>query len=242
MKEILRKFKKVASLMPEKIYRDAIFHGVAAAIEHEEILANNVYKTVIDIGANKGQFSLAVRKNLPEADIFAFDPLNNAAETFKKVFIKDEKTHFFNYAIGPSAGEELIHISKKDDSSSLLSIGELQTKLFPGTEEIQKLPIKISPLKDLIKKENIIKPALLKLDVQGFEYDALLGCESFLDMFNDIYCECSYVELYVGQKLADDVEDLLKGFGFYLDNSYNISYDSEGNKIQSDLFFKRENK
>ena len=42
MKEILRKFKKVASLMPEKIYRDAIFHGVAAAIEHEEILANNV--------------------------------------------------------------------------------------------------------------------------------------------------------------------------------------------------------
>ena len=228
--------------MPEKIYRDAIFHGVAAAIEHEEILANNVYKTVIDIGANKGQFSLAVRKNLPEADIFAFDPLNNAAETFKKVFIKDEKTHFFNYAIGPSAGEELIHISKKDDSSSLLSIGELQTKLFPGTEEIQTLPIKISPLKDLIKKENITKPALLKLDVQGFEYDALLGCESFLDMFNDIYCECSYVELYVGQKLANDVEDLLKGFGFYLDNSYNISYDSEGNKIQSDLFFKRENK
>ena len=92
--------------MPEKIYRDAIFHGVAAAIEHEEILANNVYKTVIDIGANKGQFSLAVRKNLPEADIFAFDPLNNAAETFKKVFIKDEKTHFFNYAFGPSAGEQ----------------------------------------------------------------------------------------------------------------------------------------
>ena len=104
------------------------------------------------------------------------------------------------------------------------------------------MPIKISPLKDLIKKENITKPALLKLDVQGFEYDALLGCESFLDMFNDIYCECSYVELYVGQKLANDVEDLLKGFGFYLDNSYNISYDSEGNKIQSDLFFKRENK
>ena len=226
--------------MPEKIYRNAILHGVAAAIEHEEVLTKNYYKTVIDIGANKGQFSLAVRKNFPEANIFAFDPLTNAAKTFKKVFVNDENIHFFNFAIGPSSGEELIHISKKDDSSSLLSIGELQTKLFPGTEEVKTLPIKISPLKDLIEKENIIKPALLKLDVQGFEYDALLGCESLLDMFDHIYCECSYVELYVGQKLANDVEDLLKGFGFYLDNSYNISYDNEGNKIQSDLFFKRE--
>ena len=239
MKQLIRKLKKITSLIPEKIYRNAIFHGVAAAIEHEEVLTKNFYTTIIDIGANKGQFSLAVRKNFPEANIFAFDPLSNAAETFKKVFINDKNTYFYNYAIGPNSGEELIHISKKDDSSSLLSIGKLQTELFPGTEELKTSYIKISPLQDLIKKKNIVKPALLKLDVQGFEYDALIGCESFLDMFDNIYCECSYVELYVGQKLANDVEDLLKSFGFHLDSSYNISYDNKGNKIQADLLFKR---
>ena len=241
MKEIIRKLKKTLYLLPIKIYRDAIFHGVAAAIEHEEMLSNNSYKTIIDIGANKGQFSLAARKNYPESKIFAFDPLNNSAKIFKKIFSKDKNTNFFNYAIGPSFGKKLIHISKKDDSSSLLSIGKLQSELFPGTEESKTSLINISPLGDLITRQDIKKPALLKLDVQGFEYEALLGCKSLLDAFDAIYCECSYVELYEKQKLANDVINLLRSCEFELVESFNTSYDSLGNKIQSDLFFEGKN-
>ena len=84
-------------------------------------------------------------------------------------------------------------------------------------------------------------PDLTKYRYQGsgFFYD--MNNEAFVGGYKH-YHDLRDSELYVGQKLANDVEDLLKGFGFYLDNSYNISYDSEGNKIQSDLFFKRENK
>ena len=101
MKDIIRKLKKLLTLMPIKVYRDAIFYGVAAAIEHEELLCNKTYKTVVDIGANKGQFSLVARKTYPYASIYSFDPLDSAKATFKKVFYNDVNTHFFNYAIGP---------------------------------------------------------------------------------------------------------------------------------------------
>tara|TARA_B110000090_G_scaffold209939_1_gene268854 strand:+ start:966 stop:1697 length:732 start_codon:yes stop_codon:yes gene_type:complete len=240
MKDIIRKIKKLLTLMPIKLYRDAIFHGVAAAIEHEKLLSNNSYKTIVDIGANRGQFSLVARKVYPDSSIYSFDPLDNAKATFKKVFFNDVNTHFFNYAIGPSSGKEVIHISKKDDSSSLLPIGKLQSELFPGTEESKTSLIKISPLENLINKRDIVGPALLKLDVQGFEYEALLGCKNLLEMFDDIYCECSYVELYSKQKLADDVIDLLKNYGFYLHSSHNTSYDKNGEAIQSDILFKKD--
>ena len=117
----------------------------------------------------------------------------------------DVKTNIFNYAIGPENGAKLIHVSKSDDSSSLLEITKLQNKIYPGTEELKKEEIKISNLKDLISESDIKKPALLKLDVQGFEFEALLGCNELLEHFDTIYCECSFIELYKDQKLAQNI-------------------------------------
>ena len=83
-------------------------------------------------------------------------------------------------------------------------------------------------------------PALLKLDVQGFEMDALRGCESLLHKFDLIYCECSFIELYTGQKLASDVIAWLAERDFPIKGIYNMSYDSDGVAIQADFLFQRE--
>ena len=84
----------------------------------------------------------------------------------------------------------------------MLPISKLQNDLFPGTEVDRTSIIDIGPLNSFIDENTIAGPALLKLDVQGFEFEALLGCESILSSFEAIYCECSFVELYHGQKLA----------------------------------------
>ena len=42
-------------------------------------------------------------------------------------------------------------------------------------------------------------------DEQGFELTALQGCEELLDRFEWVYAECSFIELYEGQALADEV-------------------------------------
>lgn len=239
MKNIVRKIKKLLLLLPKSLYRNALFHGVAGAIEHKKFLENKNFKTIVDIGANRGQFSLVARNTFEKAKIYSFDPLQTSGEVFKKVFLNDKNTFFYNFAIGPSQEERIIYISKKEDSSSLLPIEMLQSNLFPGTEESHQTKIKVDRLDSFINESHIEGPALLKLDVQGFEYEALIGCKKILTLFEEIYCECSFFELYKGQKLANDIIELLSKNGFILDGIYNTSYDKDGCAIQSDFSFKK---
>jgi hypothetical protein len=78
--------------------------------------------------------------------------------------------------------------------------------------------------------------AMLKIDVQGFELEALQGCEGLLDKFAYIYAECSFLELYTGQALAGDVIAWLHHRGFALSGIYNVSYEL-GRSIQADFLF-----
>ena len=69
--------------------------------------------------------------------------------------------------------------------------------------------------------------------------EVLKGCESLLDRFSKVYCECSFRELYKGQKLAGEVIVYLGRKGFELSGIYNPFYDSEGQCVQADLLFQK---
>ncbi|MDP2854672.1 MAG: FkbM family methyltransferase [Smithellaceae bacterium] len=142
-------------------------------------------------------------------------------------------------AIGPETGEATIHVSGADDSSSLLPISQVQERLFPGTGEVRTETIKVGRLAEFVSATEIVGPALLKLDVQGFELEALRGCEDLLSRFSYVYVECSFVELYTGQSLAHEIITWFDERGFKLNGVYNISYDKTGKAIQGDFLFKK---
>jgi len=213
-------------------------HGVAAGCEHGPLFGADL-ATVVDIGANRGQFSLAVRRWAPGARVVAFEPLSGPADRFRKVFQGDAQVTLHQAAIGPKAGQTTIHVSAADDSSSLLPISALQERLFPGTGEVRTETVTVGRLSDFVSAEEIVSPTLLKLDVQGFELEALRGCEDLLAGFAYVYAECSFVELYSGQALADEIIAWLRDRGFRLSGIYNLSYDRKGKAIQGDFLFAR---
>ena len=139
-----------------------------AAVEHNNIFNRDI-KTLLDIGANRGQFSLAAISQKPDLKIFAFEPLSTPLKIFEEIFKNHTNVKIFDYALGDFNKEVDMHVSSKDDSSSILKIAPLQTEHFPGTEETGLTKIKVAPLNHLISNKEIISPALLKLDVQGFE-------------------------------------------------------------------------
>lgn len=233
-----QKIRKLFKILGCPFYTGALSKGVAAAIEHEEMLSNLSCSVIVDVGANRGQFALVARKVFPGAHIYSFEPLEGPAKKYQSIFRHDEKSILFFQAIGPKKETTSIHVSKRDDSSSLLPITSAQTELFPGTEEYDIAEIQVSPLGEVLSEKDLQGPALLKMDVQGFELEALRGCEELIGKFQDIYVECSFRELYKGQAMVDEVIEYLKERSFFLAGVYNVSYDKKGAAIQADFHFR----
>ncbi len=126
--------------------RTLFWWGVAAGVEHIGPLQQHAFQTVVDIGANRGQFSLLARELFPEARIVAFEPLPGPAATFQRVFSHDSRVRLHNLAIGPVSTRTMIHVSARDDSSSLLPIAEAQSRIFPGTQETGTADVKVRRL------------------------------------------------------------------------------------------------
>jgi FkbM family methyltransferase len=236
---LLKKVIKLAGTFRSLRYIQGLRFRVAAAFEHEPVLQQLNCRTIVDVGANRGQFALVARRCYPQATIFSFEPLSKPANRYRRVFAGDERVKLNEVAVGPSVGKVTIYVSARDDSSSLLPITALQNQIFPGTSEIGQETVRIAPLREFVRSEDIEPPALLKIDVQGYELETLKGCESLLDRFANIYVECSFVELYAGQASASEVIDFLHERGFLLKGIYNITYDRSGFAVQADFLFGR---
>lgn len=237
----MNKLKKLFWIIKDPLFLKALMgNKVAAGVEHlalHSCIEKNALSTIIDVGANRGQFALAARRCFPSARIISFEPLIEAAGRYKRVFAHDRRTSIYEVAIAAREGDTLIHISHADDSSSLLPITKRQNELFPGTAEKETRQVKITPLDAVLSAQDIGSPALLKIDVQGFERQVLEGCTSLLNSFSYVYVECSFVELYEGQPLAHEVIAFMAEHCFVLCGVYNVDYDKNGAAIQGDFLF-----
>lgn len=234
------RLRKLTAIALYGNYRRAFLrHGVAPAIEHVAVLRRLPFDFVVDVGANRGQFSLACRQLRPLAAITAFEPLSEAADIYRALFTGDERVSLHVCALAPERGEMVMHVSARDDSSSLLPISRAQTENFPGTEAIGVRTVAVGPLTDFLGASGLGRRNLLKIDVQGFELEVLKSAGSLLPRFDWIYAECSFVPLYEGQALADEITAFLAGQGFRLSGRFNPSRGQGGVLLQADLLFQR---
>ena len=235
----INKIKKLLILLKYPEFIRALFKGAAAGIEHLSVLRNLNCDFVIDVGANRGQFALTARKVFPDACIHSFEPLDEPAKIFESVFSSDTNTHLHRCAIGSERATMTIHVSERDDSSSLLPIGRSQSELFPNTGESETRMTSVLPLGEVIKVDDVTNCSLLKIDVQGYELEVLKGCKTVLEKITYIYVECSFIELYKGQAFASEVIDFLHQINFVLCGVHNICYDHDGKAIQADFLFEK---
>ncbi|CAA0128234.1 2-O-methyltransferase NoeI [Mycolicibacterium vanbaalenii] len=214
-------------------------HRVAAASEHTEAIRFCAANTLIDAGANKGQFSLAFRKLRPRARIIAFEPLPEAADNYDRLFRRDDEATLNRVALAAREGSAEFHVADRADSSSLLKPGQGQARAF-GVRPARTMQVSARRLDDCLDLRGLAQPVLLKVDVQGGELGVFEGCAS-LELVDFIYVELSYVELYDGQPLFPEVCVYLQRRGFAVRGLYNQVSTTEFGPTQIDVLFKRVN-
>lgn len=234
-----RKARKLLVLVGRARWRSALRHGVAAAVEHRGVGFPHEYATVIDVGAHHGQFALLAREKFPNAGVICIEPLPEAVKKLETVFQDDSQVAIVNRAIADSDGIRTMHISAKTDSSSLLSIKKSYTDSFPGTEESATVEVPVQTLDQLISSE-LNRPSLLKIDAQGGEAEVIRSGRETLRRIDAVYAECSFIEFYDGQALAGEIVNELADRGFRLRGAYSVVENSNGECLQADLLFVRD--
>jgi FkbM family methyltransferase len=214
--------------------------GVAATTEHEHVAFPREYRTVIDVGANRGQFAVFALHRFPNAQLFCFEPLPKAHHKLTEVVGDNPQVRIEQSAIGTVDGRLSLNVTRSDDSSSLLQPTALQLQTFPDTDAISSTDVRVSRLDNVISLADVRLPFLLKIDVQGFELEVLTGATHLLEGDGDILVESSFAELYAGQALADDVIALLHSSGYRLRGIYSLTKGLDGAPLQADFFFSRD--
>lgn len=234
---VTRVKKLITSLFRPSCWK-ALRYGVAPTIEHIPLLKTLEVDGILDVGGNRGQFSLACQLARLGIPIVAFEPIPTEAETFRKVHASNKNIVLIESALGETSGEATLHLSNSADSSSLLPIGKRQTELFPSTAEVGTLTVAVKRLDDCAELWKGRTSQLLKIDVQGFELSVLKGAISCLKDCKYVYAECSEMALYDGQALRGEVSEFLKIHGFTEQGRYNPQF-TNGELVQADYLFCR---
>ena len=205
---------------------------------YDTLLRHHSITTVLDIGANDGEWSAEMRRLLPQAQVYAFEPLADHHEGLISRFKNDRHFQSFNVALGEKDGEAEIERSSFHPSSSLLPMAALHKELYPKSKETHKEKILIRRLDSIAQELTLTPNILVKMDVQGFEDKVIAGGKETLGKATIVIAETSFVELYKNQPLFGDIHDALRNIGFSYHGNCGEHYSPKtGERIYEDSVF-----
>jgi FkbM family methyltransferase len=202
-----------------------------------DFIDENGITSVLDIGANVGRYSHAIKYCFPNIDIFMIEAnpwcdnhLNRVGIPYKIACLSDEKKEvklFFNRNNMVCTGvsyyqENTVHYSLEDFIKT-------ETKLL---DEV---------ILEKFGDQKIFE--FIKMDTQGSEMDIIKGGVKTFEQAKHIQIEMTLIEYNKGAPLKDDVSKFLNGLGFkqnFLVESLYKNHDSStGIVIQEDWIFSR---
>jgi FkbM family methyltransferase len=145
-------------------------------------------KTVIDAGANIGMFSLYALA-LGAKKIYAFEAVAETFEFFKRNLALNGSPKAIKAvcsALGAKNGKAEIRFSDRGEGSSTIDCGEDsigQDINFPF-----RRTVKVAPLDGLVKG----RVDLIKIDVEGYEKNVLLGAERLIKKYKPVLSLSAY--------------------------------------------------
>ena len=189
---ITKQFEKIVTLIPEPILRKVInklqrvqgFGSGATDIHKEAFFAlkllgeskENKKITVLDIGANIGNYSSAILKLNPFVQIYAWEPSLFSFNKYKSAFANYENVHVYKSALGKSHG--VVKLFWDSPGSGLASMTKRKLDHF-GINFDSSEQIELSTLNSWYEVTGII-PQIIKVDVEGHEMDVFVGADSLI--------------------------------------------------------------
>ena len=207
-----------------------------AFLQHRSI------RTVIDVGANTGQFAKLIHRVCPEAKIYSFEPISDCIPQLEDVLRDVLGSKVFPVALGERNTTTRINRSKFTPCSSLLGGTELLGLDYPDAAVVDEVEVQLARMDDVLKSEVLEPDLLVKFDVQGYEIPAIRGAQAILSQAAIVAIEvCFFRQQYKGQPLFDQIYRTMTDLGFsYRGNADQSPSRRDGRIVEADAIFERE--
>jgi FkbM family methyltransferase len=188
--------------------------GVAGA-RRLAILKDAGVTTVLDVGANRGQFAKELRAGGYAENIVSFEPLGAAFAALEEAARDDPRWECRQLALSDSEGEAELHVAGNAVSSSLLDMEARHLEAAPESRYVGSERVRQVRLDTLVDELGLpVDGVYLKVDVQGLESRVIEGARAALPRIVAVESELSLVPLYSGQLLFREMLDLLDDAGY----------------------------
>jgi FkbM family methyltransferase len=175
-------------------------------------------RTLIDVGANEGQFAQELLEAGYEGSIVSVEP---QAAAYQKLVAAAAKHAGWTVAprmcLGERNGSVEFNIAANSVSSSILPVLEASVAAAAGTRYVATEVVPIRRFEDWVAEEAELigeQPLALKLDVQGYEHQVLAGAERLLAGVRVLMIEMSLARLYEGTLGFSDLFVRIESSGF----------------------------
>jgi len=128
---------------------------------------------IIDVGANRGNWTRMAMSIFPHARVLMIEPQNEMKHSLEELCRSFESVEYVQAGAGKESGE-LVQTIWEDLAGSSFLPEVRDDKLANGKQ--RKTPI--VTIDDLLNERKSFIPDLVKLDIQGFELEALKGATS----------------------------------------------------------------
>jgi FkbM family methyltransferase len=166
------------------------------------------FKNFVDIGAHKGEFyKYFIKKNKFINNVVLIEPQKDKILNLLKISKElNHKTIIKNVAIGKKNRQQKFFISTLSSSSTMKAYNNksfwLRVKKlifflsFKTATEKKQQYVTVKTLDKVLKNLNLKKIDFVKIDVEGAEYEVLLGAVKSLPYINYILIEKQFTALY----------------------------------------------
>ena len=240
LKTIVKKLFYQLGFRISKLPKSYAYH-VNAYTDQQILLQNQSVKVIFDLGANVGNTAKEYHQLFPQADIYAFEPSEDAFASLSKASQGCSSIKPYQLAVAEVSGEEKFYLNQANMTNSLLQVSQDSNRYVDPhlTKNLGTKNVATVTLDEFSQQENINNIDILKMDIQGGEVKALAGATQLLakQSINLVYCEVLFAHLYEKQAYFWDVGNFLQKYGYTFFGFYNPYYSKSGSVMWGDAIF-----
>jgi FkbM family methyltransferase len=201
--------------------------------------------TVLDVGANHGQFATNLRDFGYSGWIYSFEPVKSIYDALEARMSGDDRWRGFNCALGEVDERRSMNVSAGDgQASSFLTFNDDGPQRWGDAHRVARTEDvdvrRLEHVLDLITAERPGSGIYLKLDTQGLDLTVLRGAGEKISLIKGMQAEIAAHQFYEGMVSFGEAITAYQNLGFEITGIFPLSREFDNLRvIEFDFVFMR---